>query len=90
MDYLTAWRDGHEAGMALVLKIINEITGQDFKKASEVILYIKQLEGDPDFHFDVKEEPKKEQPKVDDLSDKEEKFIDQLAEKIAMRNWMWN
>ena len=44
MDYLTAWRDGHEAGMALVLKIINEITGQDFKKASEVIREVNKIQ----------------------------------------------
>lgn len=91
MDYLTAWREGHEAGMQLVLKIINELTGQEFQKSSEVVLYIKQLEGDEQFHFPQQvEQPKQEEPKTDELSTKEEKFIDQLADKIAIRNWMWN
>ena len=91
MDYLTAWREGHEAGMQLVLKIINELTQQEFKKSSEVVLYIKQLEGDTEFHFEKQaEQPKQEKPKSEELSTKEEKFIDQLADKIAIRNWMWN
>lgn len=90
MDYLTAWREGHEAGMALTLKIINDLTGQDFKKASEVILYIKHLEGDTDFHFNVPEKPKQDEVKDDELSAKEEKFIDRLADKIAMRDWAWS
>ena len=94
MDYLTAWREGHEAGMNLVLKIINDLTGQEFQKSSEVVVYIKQLEGDADFYFEQrveqKEQPKQEEPKTDNLSTKEEKFIDSLADKIAIRNWMWN
>jgi hypothetical protein len=91
MDYLTAWREGHEAGMQIVLKIINELTGQEFQKSSEVVLYIKQLEGDEQFHFKPQvEQPKPEEPKSSELSTKEEKFIDQLADKIAIRNWMWN
>jgi len=88
MDYLTAWRDGHEAGMRLVLKIINDLTGHDFEKSSDVILYIKKLEGDETFDFpEVKQaEPAK---KVD-LSTKEEKIIDSLSDKIALKNWLWN
>jgi len=90
MDYLTAWRDGHEAGMRLVLKIINELTGHDFEKSSDVILYIKQLEGDTDFHFpETKPEPV-EEPKAEKLSTKEELFIDALTDKIALKNWMWS
>ena len=80
MNYLEAWREGHEAGMSLTLKIINELTGHDFETASEVILYIKQLEGDEDFKLAIKEhkEEKQEQPKQpdnDELSTKEKKFI---------------
>lgn len=90
MDYLTAWRDGHEAGMRLVLKIINELTGHDFQKSSDVILYIKQLEGDPDFHFPETKKELVEEPKSEKLSIKEELFIDSLTDKIALKNWMWS
>jgi hypothetical protein len=87
MDYLTAWREGHEAGMQLSLKIINELTGQDFKKSAEVVLYIKQLEGDSNFEF---KQPKQVTEKIDVISTKEEKLIDRLSTKIAMKNWMWS
>jgi hypothetical protein len=90
MNYLTAWREGHEAGMQLSLKIINELTGQEFQKSSDVVLYIKQLEGDTEYSFEKQVEQPKQAPKTDELSTKEERFIDQLAEKIAMKNWMWN
>jgi hypothetical protein len=91
MDYLTAWREGHEAGMDLVLKIINDLTGHEFQKSSDVVLYIKQLEGDAEFEFKKPvDQPKQEVVVKDELSTKEEKFIDQLADKIAIRNWMWN
>ncbi len=91
MDYLTAWRDGHEAGMRLVLKIINDLTGHDFEKSSDVILYIKKLEGDENFSFPEVHEVKQEVPaKNNELSTKEEKFIDDLSDKIALKNWMWS
>lgn len=92
MDYLTAWREGHEAGMQLTLKIISELTQQDFQKASEIVLYIKQLEGESDFKFP-------EAPKVtakpaaapetsnDELTAKEKKMISSLANRIAERQW---
>ena len=88
MDYLTAWRDGHEAGMRLVLKIINDLTGHDFEKSSDVILYIKRLEGDETFDFP---EVKQVEPtKTIDLSTKEDKLIDALSDKIALKNWLWS
>lgn len=87
MDYLTAWREGHEAGMQLSLKIINELTGQDFKKSAEVVLYIKQLEGDSNFEF---KQPKQVTQPIDVISTKEEKLMDRLSTKIAMKNWMWS
>ena len=90
MDYLTAWREGHEAGMRLVLKIINDLTGHDFEKSSDVILYIKQLEGDTDFHFPEVKQAEPEPAKPEQLSTKEEKFIDALSDKIALKNWMWS
>jgi len=92
MDYLTAWREGHEAGMQLTLKIISELTQQEFQKASEVVLYIKQLEGDTEFQFPEKPKPvarvkKKELPKDDELSPREKKIISSLADRIATRQW---
>lgn len=81
MDYLTAWREGHEAGMSLAYQLINDFTGQDFKTASEVVLYIKELENDREASYFGK--------KTDVISDKEEKMMDALAEKIAISNWMW-
>jgi len=92
MDYLTAWREGHEAGLNLSFQLISKLCQQDFKQASDVVLYIKQLEGDKEFHFKTPkkiEMPKKEEPKIDELSTKEEKFIDRLTNKIAVQNWMW-
>jgi len=90
MDYLTAWREGHEAGMRLVLKIVNELTGHEFEKSSDVVLYIKQLEGDTDFHFPENKDEPVEEKKTDTLSTKEELFIDKLTDKIALKNWMWS
>ena len=91
MDYLTAWREGHEAGMRLVLKIINDLTGHDFEKSSDVILYIKKLEGDETFEFPQAPVAKQEEPaKTDQLSTTEEKLIDALSDKIALKNWMWS
>ena len=81
MDYLTAWREGHEAGMSLAYQLINDFTGQDFKTASEVVLYIKELENDRELSYYG--------GKSDVISDKEEKMMDALAEKIAISNWMW-
>lgn len=93
MNYLEAWREGHEAGMSLTLKIINEITGHDFETASEVILYIKQLEGDEDFKIAIrehKEEQQIKQPDNDELSTKEKKFIEHMAQRMAINNWLWS
>jgi len=87
MDYLTAWREGHEAGMQLSLKIINELTGQDFQKSSEVVLYIKQLEGDTEFQF---QKPKEIVKNTESISVKENQLINRLSSKIAMKNWMWS
>jgi len=81
MDYLTAWREGHEAGMSLAYQLINDFTGQDFKTASEVVLYIKELEDDREASYFGK--------KSEVISAKEEKMMDELAEKIAISNWMW-
>jgi len=86
MDYLTAWREGHEAGMQLSLKIINELTGHDFQKSSEVVLYIKQLEGDPNFDI-AKEEPA---PQTVEPKTNENVLMNRLANKIAMRNLLWS
>jgi hypothetical protein len=90
MDYLTAWREGHTEGMNLVLKIINELTGQEFKKSSEVVMYIKQLEGDTNFYFEKEVEQPKQEPSTDELSTKDKKFINRLSNKIAMNNWLWS
>jgi len=81
MDYLTAWREGHEAGMSLAFQLINDFTGQDFQTASEVVLYIKELEKDRELSYFGKP--------TEVISNKEEKMMDALAEKIAMSNWMW-
>lgn len=90
MDYLTAWREGHEAGMRLVLTIINDLTGHDFEKSSDVILYIKQLEGDDTFGFPEVKQTNPITPEIEQLSTREEKFIDALSDKIALKNWMWS
>jgi hypothetical protein len=81
MDYLTAWREGHTAGMSLAYQLINDFTGQDFKTASEVVIYIKKLEDDRESRYFG--------GKSDVISIKEEKMMDALAEKIALSNWMW-
>lgn len=90
MNYLIAWREGHEAGMQLSLKIINELTGHDFKKSSEVVMYIKQLEGDTNFYFEKEVEPPKQELDTNELSQKDKKFINSLSSKIAMKNWLWS
>ena len=93
MDYLTAWREGHEAGMQLVLKIINELTGQEFEKSSEVVLYIKQLENDNELYYEhpAPIEVKEDLPKQEvETETQQNKFINRLANRIAMRNTLWS
>lgn len=79
MNYLQAWREGHEAGMHLCLQLINEFSGQDFKTASEVVLHIKDLENQCEEAFYSSSTP----------SDKEEQMMDSLAQKIAIQNYLW-
>jgi len=81
MNYLDAWREGHFEGMALSLRLINEFTGCDFQSASEVVLYIKELEEyrKQDYFKEVK-------PAID-IS---EKTMDSLANKIAMNQYLWS
>ena len=74
MDYLTAWREGHKAGMELSLQIINELTSHDFKTASEVVLLIKELENERDINY---------------LGGNQEKMMDSMAQKIAIQNYLW-
>ena len=74
MDYLTAWREGHKAGMELSLQIINELTGHDFETASEVVLLIKELEHERDINY---------------LGGNQEKMMDSMAQKIAIQNYLW-
>jgi len=90
MDYLTAWREGHEAGMQLVLKIINELTEHEFEKSSDVVMYIKQLEGNPHFYFEKQYEQPERENVTSDLSAKDKKFINRLSNKIAINNWLWS
>jgi hypothetical protein len=82
MNYMEAWREGHKEGMQLTLQLINEFTGQDFKTASEVVLHIKELELDRQNTFH------KEAPAV--ISEKEEKMMNSMAQKIAINNWLWS
>jgi hypothetical protein len=81
MDYLTAWRKGHEAGMSLAYQLINDFTGQNFKTASEVVLYIKDLESDRESNY--------YQHKSNVIFTKEERIMDSMANKVAISNWIW-
>lgn len=74
MDYLTAWRDGHKAGMDLSLELINELTGHDFATPSEVVLHIKELEQERDTVY---------------LGGDTEKIMNSMAQKIAIQNYLW-
>jgi len=44
MDYLTAWQEGYTSGQEFVLKLVNQELKLDFKKVSEMILYMEKLE----------------------------------------------
>jgi hypothetical protein len=79
---MEAFREGHKEGMQLTLQLINEFTGQDFKTASEVVLHIKELELDRQNAF------YKEAPAI--ISEKEEKMMNSMAQKIAINNWLWS
>ena len=78
MNYLQAWREGHEAGMHLCIQLINEFSGQDFKTASEVVLHIKDLENQREEAF-----------YSSTSSNKEKQMMDSLAQKIAIQNYLW-
>lgn len=82
MNYMEAWREGHKEGMQLTLQLINEFTGQDFKTASEVVLHIKELEMDREKSY------YKDESNV--ISEKDEKMMDAMAQKIAINNWLWS
>jgi len=44
MDYLTAWQEGYTSGQEFALKLVNQELKLDFKKVSEIILYMEKLE----------------------------------------------
>jgi len=44
MDYLTAWQEGYTSGQEFALKLINQELKLDFKKVSELVLYMEKLE----------------------------------------------
>jgi flagellar biosynthesis/type III secretory pathway protein FliH len=44
MDYLTAWQEGYTSGQEFALKLVNQELKLDFKKVSEMILYMEKLE----------------------------------------------
>jgi hypothetical protein len=44
MDYLTAWQEGYTNGQEFALKLVNQELKLDFKKVSEMILYMEKLE----------------------------------------------
>lgn len=46
MDYLTAWQEGCKDGLALSVDQINKWCGTNFKKLSEVLIYINQLQSE--------------------------------------------
>ena len=67
--------------MSLAYQLINDFTGQDFKTASEVVLYIKDLESDQESSY--------YQHKSNVISTKEERIMDSIASKVAISNWIW-
>ena len=44
MDYLTAWQEGYTSGQEFALKLVNQELKLDFKKISELVLYMEKLE----------------------------------------------
>lgn len=44
MDYLTAWQEGYTSGQQFALKLVNQELKLDFKKVSEMVLYMEKLE----------------------------------------------
>ena len=44
MDYLTAWQEGYTSGQEFALKLVNQELKLDFKKVSEMVLYMEKLE----------------------------------------------
>jgi hypothetical protein len=44
MDYLTAWQEGYISGQEFALKLVNQELKLDFKKVSELVLYMEKLE----------------------------------------------
>jgi flagellar biosynthesis/type III secretory pathway protein FliH len=44
MDYLTAWQEGYTSGQEFALKLVNQELKLDFKKVSELVLYMEKLE----------------------------------------------
>lgn len=76
MTYLEAWQEGHAAGIACLIKVINESCGTDFETSVDVILYMKQKHSPM-----VKEESLTQRDKVNNQD---------LARRIAQQNWLWS
>jgi hypothetical protein len=44
MTYIEIWRDGHEAGMACVIKMVNDMCHTNFESTSDLITYMQNKE----------------------------------------------
>jgi hypothetical protein len=47
MSYLDAWNAGFEEGKSLIIKLINQHSGTEFKSVAELILFVKEAKEEP-------------------------------------------
>lgn len=80
MTYIEIWQEGHTAGVACLLKVINNTCGTEFESASDLILHMKHMQS-PTI---------KEVQQEVGLTQKDKENNQDLARRIAQQNWLWS
>jgi hypothetical protein len=75
MTYIEAWQEGHAAGIACLIKAINQACGTEFESTTDLILHIRHMQS----------------PIIEEGLTKRDKENNQdLARRIAQQNWLWS
>ena len=75
MTYIDVWREGHAAGIACLIKVINDTCGTEFETSSDLILHMKQMQS----------------PMIKEgITQRDKENNQDLATRIAQKNWLWS
>ena len=74
MTYIEIWQEGHTAGIACLLKVINDTCGTEFESAEQLIVQMKNIT----------------QCQQVGLTQRDKENNQDLATRIAQQNWLWS